>query len=81
MLPIMLTFVEPDTRIAPPPSPAEERLKVDLWNTRLELTLLSAPTYLFLTASRRVLQVLMQPECKRTQMRIRIHHWRQQCCR
>ena len=40
MLDVMLTFDEPDTRTAPPPSPAVESLKFELSITRLEPTLL-----------------------------------------
>ena len=41
MLDIMVTFDVPDTRTAPPPSPAIESLKTEFRITRLEPTLLN----------------------------------------
>jgi len=40
VLDIMVTLDEPDTRTAPPLSPAVESLKTELCSTRLEATLL-----------------------------------------
>ena len=41
MLPVMVTFTDPDTRTAPPPSPAVESTKSEFWIRTLLVTLLS----------------------------------------